>query len=491
MNWLRLSPTLLLALILLSSSGCAVPQPKGNGRVSREVEPKMQAGYWLYLPEDYVDQDGQKPGGERWPLVVTFHGMKPYDNANPQIREWQQEADRYGFIVIAPELKTCDSFMQYPLRDATLSYVQRDEKAIMAIMDDVFRRTNADPERVLATSWSSGGYIAHYIVNRHPARFSCLAVRQSNFSSALLDPRKVPQYRNYKIGIFFGENDFKQCREESKEAVVWYKKHRFPHVEAKYVGGLGHERTPQTAAAFFASDVGASPKSPPNLSGLVMYDIDEQDLGKIRPRPAPQPAPRARVTSDSPSPRPPQRPQADSTRTIYNRSPNVVFNPPSSKAPAVRNVESASPSYRVPSTLRTPSRSQATPRRPVPQPYSIQESPAPRSGLRRSPSAAVQRESARYPDLPARIVLHGDDVGTAPMMVHVSIEMPENLAEGASVLWMDDREPIGKNGLSATRMLREPGEHEISAIVVTADDRKTILRKRIRVLDSAASQPAG
>ena len=51
--------------------------------------------------------------GAKMPLERR-HGLRPYDDANPQIREWQQEADRYNFIVVAPELRTCDTLVIVP-----------------------------------------------------------------------------------------------------------------------------------------------------------------------------------------------------------------------------------------------------------------------------------------------------------------------------------------------------------------------------------------
>ncbi|HUN80625.1 MAG TPA: methyltransferase [Phycisphaerae bacterium] len=237
--------------------GCAVPQPPGKGAVSHQDERITHSDYWLYLPTDYEPDNETK----RWPLVVTFHGTKPFDTSYSQIREWQQEADRYGFIVIAPDLRTPDVFMQFPLRDPKLPYLRHDDKAIMAMMDKVFAETRADPSRVLATGWSTGGYIAHYIVNRHPERFSCLAVRESPFSEGLLDPAQVSKYQNMKVAIYFGENDFPVCRTGSQAALEWYRAHGF-NVEAKIVQGAGHERIPDTVADFFAASIGVSPKSP-------------------------------------------------------------------------------------------------------------------------------------------------------------------------------------------------------------------------------------
>ncbi len=339
--------------------GCAVPQAPGQGRALHRVEPETKTGYWLYLPEDYVANNGRRPDRQRWPLVVTFHGMRPWDDSGPQIREWEQEADRYGFIVIAPDLRTCDSLMQYPLRDANLSYVQADEKGTLAIMDEVFRTTNADPSRVLATSWSSGGYMAHYMVNRHPERFTCLAVRQSNFSEDLLNPMQVPKYRRMQVAIFFGENDFKPCRDESIRAVEWYRQYRF-NVQARYVTGLGHERTPQTAAAFFAKSIGVDPKTPPDLGTMVLKDIPPEELGKYSSGPGGRSTPGGPAGGSLAAP----SDAGPSRRAPRN---NLVFGSSQSSphAPVVGS-DSAHP---TPAGSRGPRTLSATSKRPAMQPY--------------------------------------------------------------------------------------------------------------------------
>jgi hypothetical protein len=237
------------ALAVLAA-GCAVPQGAGKGTLLRVAEPTTGRPYWLYLPQQYPADKSRTGTGRRWPLVVTLHGMKPFDSYRAQVDEWQQQADAYGLIVCSPSLDTSHLFMELPLRKVH-SYVERDESAILAVMDHVFRTTDADPQQVLITSWSSGGYLAHYMLNRHPHRFTCLAVRQSNFSEEILDPRFADLYARTPIAIFFGQNDFAICRDESTRAVEWYRERGFL-VTAYCVEGLGHERTPETAANYFA-----------------------------------------------------------------------------------------------------------------------------------------------------------------------------------------------------------------------------------------------
>lgn len=264
---------LLMLLALLGpgwSSGCAVPQPRGEGLYQYVKEPSTGAGYHLYLPVDYVKNNGRHPNPKmkKWPLVMTFHGMKPYDNALPQEREWEKEADFYGYIVCAPELRTSDSFMEYPLTREH-SYVLDDKRNVIAIMDHVFATTLADSKKVLSTSWSCGGYLAHYFPNRYPERFTCIATRLSNFSAPLLLDEMVPRYRDrISVAIFIGDGDFPKCKSESEEAVAWYTARGF-RVRGRMIDNMGHSRIPQTAAAFFAECIGLEPLHPVEAAATV------------------------------------------------------------------------------------------------------------------------------------------------------------------------------------------------------------------------------
>jgi predicted esterase len=479
-------PALLpLASVLACLSGCVVPQPPGDGQVTRRVEPQTRTGYWLYLPTGYVEHKGQRADHQRWPLVVTFHGMKPWDSANPQIREWEQEADRYGFVVIAPELRTCDSFMQFPLRDPTLPYVEKDERAVLMMMDEVFRTTNTDPARVLATSWSSGGYIAHFMVNRHPERFSCIAVRQSNFSEDLLNESQVPKYRNMRVGIFFGENDLPICREESIAAVEWYRHHHFS-VQAKLVSGLGHERTPQTAAAFFATGIGAVPNTPPDVARLVLRDIPSDDVRTLSDRKADR----------SPGKTPPPEGVLASTTQLPERRPqrDVIFHDNNLPEPALlretKRVPPKDTPVRTPPTARPAPVNTETPKRPYRmQPYSSSETTAPRSPRRLELAGLVQRERSTAAPLPAKILVHGENVGHAPMWVSLSVDLPQQLRDGAVVTWTDNSQPMKGDEFEAIGLLRDPGDHAIQAHITTADDQRITVEQTVTVLPPA-SQPA-
>lgn len=154
---------------------CAVPQPAGKGSQFLMQEPEEKRPYYLYLPSGYTPK-------KSWPLVLTLHGMKPFDSAPAQAKEWQSAADQYGMVVVAPVLLNSDLFMQYPLKDISQG-VRKDEQEVVAILNYVISHCNIDKSRIFATSWSSGGYLLHYIVNRHPDLFAGLCSRGSCFSA--------------------------------------------------------------------------------------------------------------------------------------------------------------------------------------------------------------------------------------------------------------------------------------------------------------------
>ncbi len=189
-------------------------------------------------------------------MVLTLHGMKPFDNASAQAREWQETADQYGLIIVAPELFNSDLFMQYPLRTIT-SGVKIDEKNVMAILGYVAKRCHVDKSRIFATSWSSGGYLLHYIVNQYPNMFAGMCARGSCFNSGILSVKnaRIMSKRGVPIMIYWGQNDILWIRSESQDAVEWYRKLGFK-VRREIIKGRGHERLPDQAAAFFSKHTG-------------------------------------------------------------------------------------------------------------------------------------------------------------------------------------------------------------------------------------------
>jgi pimeloyl-ACP methyl ester carboxylesterase len=435
---------LLLSLALLAGTGCIVGQPPGEGRCLHLEEPKTGADYWLYLPDGYRDAPVSGDPDSKHPLVMTFHGMWPFDTERRQIREWQQEADRYGFVVCAPNLRVSALLSPLPLSNPENSKLKRDERDIIAIMDQLYRTVNVDPNRVLSTSWSYGGYVAHYMANRHPERFCCVAVRQSNFNPDLLDPRNVPRYRDRKIGIFFTEHDFGVCKRESRAAATWYAKNGFDLTYAIFEG-KGHERTPGVAAEFFAQAIGVEPKSPPT------------ELASMQVIPTPPPKSTA-------TPEPP---------TAQFTGPIQPFGHPSDHAqteerPPADQARSAEPlPWPVPEDATT--RSAALRHRPINE--------------RRPPDRArPDPEPADRGPLHVRL---SSTIGVTPLRVVYSAVLPSDLRRGSSALWLQDGEPIA-NGFSGQTVFTKPGEYELEVFVTTPEGQEYRAAGTITVIERAS-----
>ncbi len=513
--------SLILAFLglggLWAGSGCAVPQPRGLGEYRHVQEPTTGAWYHLYLPADYARTAGVHPHTKNglWPLVMSFHGMKPYDNALPQEREWEQEADNYGFIVCAPQLITSDSFMEYPLTREH-SYVLRDRENVLAIMRHVFSTTRADPEKVLSTSWSCGGYLAHYFPNRFPDQFACIATRLSNFSPKLMLDETVPRYRHrVPVAIFIGDGDFPACKTESEAAVAWYKTRQFEVVEGKMIDNMGHRRIPQVAAAFFARQIGLKPLRPVEAAQTVAqvrmtdYTPSPELMAALAPTGT---ALASAANTARATPAPPRLPASGTKRASYEVSTagrnypegvTPVYDPTPEADPERRHRESAAtmpPSAaevtRVASARPPPAANWlAPPAEPHPTrgtsetkaPPADRTRPALRGDPPRlNPPAKPKPSPSGSTVKRANIRLSGSSVGTAPHYVMYSVDLPRPVLEGADCLWMLNGMWLGDEP-RGVKILETPGQYQISVVVVTRDNVEYRGTATVYVLEGTAS----
>jgi poly(3-hydroxybutyrate) depolymerase len=474
----------LFGLAVLSMStwaGCAVPQPRGEGKLQRIVEPSTKRGYWLYLPKEYIAADDSARRARHWPLVVSFHGMKPFDTARAQACEWQQESDRYGFVVVAPELGAPDVLQEFPLEGVT-NQLAEDERTSLAILDHVVATTQADPSHTLATGWSSGGYMAHYMLNRHPDRFTALGVRQANFSAGVLDYANTSRSKYHPVMIANTENDFAVCKRESKEAVQWYHNNGYKNVAWIYIKDKGHERTPDIAASFFARVAGVKPNRPPEvLVSRQAIDGNPEGLALLSGR-----------LSDLKTP--------DSNTRYVSASPGAVT--PPRPAPILPQPQPM-PARSNPAVARPPAPRAA---RPLPANYRMQP-PVTIAALPRPSGGAAERtqamsiasgagssEPASVSTPPRRTaptttsrerapvsVRVSSAIGMEPLYLGFSADCPSDWHATADFLWTLNGDPVC-NGVNGQKTLAEPGEHTLGLLVVTPDGQEHRAYRLIRVL---------
>lgn len=424
-HYLRNGGLIGLTLLAVGTwTGCVVPQPRGAGRMDRFVEPTTHRTYYLYLPKTYVQMPEAERRTHTWPTVVSFHGMQPFDTASAQCREWQQEADRYGYVVVAPVLNAFSVFGEFPLRSLNNTF-RGDETAVLAILRQVFATTQASPKYVLSTSWSSGGYMAHYMLNRHPDVFSALAVRQSDFSSSVLDAGATTKSVDHPVMIQRTEHDFAICEKEAKEAIQWYERHGYKNFAWVLIRGLGHSRTPDTAAAFFAKVSGAQPNTPPtvlatrqaidgNATGLSLL---RGELGSLQPAAAAA--------------------AADNTRTpTPNRNPRVA---------ATHGDDAAT---RDPRTDATPPRM------------------AGNRAANPGPAIGINVSSA---------------VGFEPLLLVYSADCPSDWQWTADFVWSLDGAPISR-GVNGQKTLAQAGDYTLELRITTQAGVAYRTTRQIRVL---------
>lgn len=443
-SWRRIA-ALAPAICLAACTGCVVTQPRGEGKLARVVEPTTDRGYWLYLPRDYVREDDEGRRARRWPLVVSFHGMKPFDTSYAQACEWQQEADRYGYIVVSPELSAPDVLHEFPLQHVHPAF-EEDERETLAVLDHVLDTTHADPGNVLSTSWSSGGYMAHYMLNRHPGRFTALAVRQSNFSAAVLDAALTERSRYHPVLIVNTEHDIPICKDESRDAIRWYNTHGYRNVAWVMIRRLGHERTPDLAADFFARVAQVQPTAAPTvLVNRQTIDGNADGIALLS----------GKLTRFEAPPRPVEPP-------VARRPTPPRALPPRTTPPA--------------SDPREESVVRAIPERP-----------------RRMAPATAQRSAAEPPRRPARMltITASPRTGIEPLYFSFSAECPADWHTSAEFLWTLNGEAIA-TGVNGQKTLGVPGDHVLELVVVTPDGGEHRASQTIRViprLSSAASVP--
>ena len=95
---------------------------------------------------------------------------------------------------------------------------------------------------------------------------------------------------------------------------------------------------------------------------------------------------------------------------------------------------------------------------------------------RRQPS----RRTATTPNVPLSVEI-SSTIGIAPLLIDYAVSLPPQTARGADVLWADNGIPIG-NGLSGRKVITTAGEHVISVLVITRDDRELRANSKVTVL---------
>jgi len=234
----------IVVLVMLAGTqvGCWFDPPETTHPHIDVTEPITKARYWRYVPSNYSqDRD--------WPLVVTLHGTNPWDGRTRQMLEWKDTAERQGLIVVAPQLRSTQGPVPVipSVWYARQKHLQRDERAILAVIDHVVRNYRVDEQSILLTGFSSGGFPLYYVGLRHPEKFSMLIARDCNSTKAVFEGVELTDAaRKLPIAVFWGKDDLATIRQQSWEAFRYLREHGCENTTRKVIRG-GHLRRPDIA----------------------------------------------------------------------------------------------------------------------------------------------------------------------------------------------------------------------------------------------------
>jgi hypothetical protein len=126
-------------------------------------DPALGREYLLYRPTAYRSD-------QAWPLVVACHGGWG-DSSSGQIKQWRDLADKYGFLVVAPQLSSGDK----PER------LSENERHILSVLDHVRAGHSVSDDRILMYGQGTGAMPAFVTALGAPDTFRTVALSEPRF----------------------------------------------------------------------------------------------------------------------------------------------------------------------------------------------------------------------------------------------------------------------------------------------------------------------
>jgi poly(3-hydroxybutyrate) depolymerase len=223
-------------------AGCPVVQSQDTPvKEFKTKVPGTSSQAYVYVPSTYT---GDKP----IPLMITLHGTYLWDGYTRQIMEWKALAEREGFIVAAPELKSTQGILPR-LEDAWQEDLQRDEAIILSLREKLLNDYSIDRGKIALSGFSAGGYPMWYAGLRNPGLFDVLISRAGNADMRIFESLNLTkETRRIPAMIFFGKDDVGPILDDGWMAFRWLRRHGWSkhNCELDETKG-GHLRRPETA----------------------------------------------------------------------------------------------------------------------------------------------------------------------------------------------------------------------------------------------------
>jgi len=173
----------------------AQPANANTGIIHVNNEPGSRGGYSMYVPEYYTPD-------RRWPLVMALHGGS--GNGRNFLWSWLREARSFGAILITPTATG-------PLPEKTtwaLMGEDTDSPNLWRILEDVRRRRNVDPARLLMAGMSDGGTFCYVSGLDAASPFTHLAPVSATFHPLMAEMADAQRLRGLPIHITHGKLDW-------------------------------------------------------------------------------------------------------------------------------------------------------------------------------------------------------------------------------------------------------------------------------------------
>jgi predicted esterase len=201
----RNSSLALLAIALVSSTATGVSAQQNDRRIIQgeiRIKPSdIPARYTLVKPQNLIATN-------RYPLFIFLHGYgsSPEYVMNRDFALLTQQ-DFYILVPQAPD-EADGGFSWYRLHDNNqfLADLQRDERILGQMIEDLTASNNIDSARVTLSGFSQGGRLAFCIGFRNPKLFSVIEPIGGFYMFDLLDSH-IDDAKHLRVVVFHGTQD--------------------------------------------------------------------------------------------------------------------------------------------------------------------------------------------------------------------------------------------------------------------------------------------
>jgi len=154
---------------------------------TKEIRKTLSAGYLLYLPKGYEDEESKA-----WPLMLFLHGAgeRGSDLARVKLHgppKRVEEGEEFPFVLVSPQ---CPEKQWWSV------------ELLDHLLNEVAATHRIDEDRVYVTGLSMGGYGTWDLAMAYPDRFAALAPVCGGGS-----PHKTRLLTHVPIWVFHGAKD--------------------------------------------------------------------------------------------------------------------------------------------------------------------------------------------------------------------------------------------------------------------------------------------